>query len=87
MVTERCPVATGKRRSPCAAATTTSGGVQGDLYKNASSAASIRFDHGACREGFNKAAELAWIAGKSSEVGSRSQGLRGSVWVQSGVFG
>ena len=34
MVTERCPVATGQRRSPCAAATTTSGPDSSENIQN-----------------------------------------------------
>ena len=45
-----------------------SGFVQGDLYKNAISAASSRFDYWAYREEFNKAAELAKSSGESSHA-------------------
>lgn len=45
-----------------------SGFIQGDLYKNAISAASGRFDYMVYREEFGKAAELAKSSGESSHA-------------------
>lgn len=59
-----------------------SGFVQGELYKNAISAASSKFDYWAYCEGFSKAAELA----KSAGEGSYAEAFRIMAWICSMVL-